>query len=698
MNKPLKWHLIPNNNGHPPVPTQGHRAICNKDLMIVFGGESGDIRSSKMHIYSAGKDMWGFVNIKGYLPACAYFECVDLNEKILFFGGRNNSGIYTDVLYELQAQIWECKLLAPTKPINGDSPCPRSGHSFTLINSKVYLFGGVTNASGDPKNTTPKYLNDLYTLDITTDPYRWEIPKTHGPTPCPRKSHTGAAYTDKQNRSFLIIYGGVNGSILGDLWFLDTTTMTWSQPKIAGIQPLPRFLHTSTVIGHRMFIFGGFVQTIAQLLFSGDINPEVETSQECTNILKCLNLGTMSWDELNVQQENELDLPCARSSHSAVAIGSRLYIWSGRDGTVEGEIQALCKDLWYLDVDRPPSPGLVELLKAEMHSIKVKWRGALPADTYLLQVRKCKYVATTETNTSATRPVLVPTTKTNILVGTNINTKDQPSKKPVIIRINQLGATTLSKAAVQTFKYPPATETKTLATRPVLVPSSKINVETSINTKDIPVKKGSAIPIRRVGTTNVLSTKVQKLPTTSTITSASRAAWAPSPKINIAVRPNINTEDKPVRKTVTISRVGTTNVSDSRVQKLPTTSTITSASRAAWAPSPKTNIPVRPTINTEDKPVRKTVTISRVGTTNVSDSTENVNIDQSELNFVPIYLGRNNHCIVTNSILTAAYVDKTQGIYFRIAAKNKKGYGPATQLKYEKGGLLYKPRSAHRST
>ncbi|XP_072402197.1 host cell factor 1-like isoform X2 [Diabrotica undecimpunctata] len=550
-----------------------------------------------------GKDVWGFINIKGYFPRCAYLECVVHDEKIICFGGKSNDGIYTDVLYELQTQIWECTLLAPTKPTNGESPCPRSGHSFTLINSKVYLFGGVTNDSGYLKNPPPKYLNDLYTLDITSKPYRWEIPKTYGPTPCPRESHTSAAYTDKQqNRSLLIIYGGTNGSILGDVWFLDTNTMTWCQPKIAGIQPLPRFLHTSTVIGHKMFIFGGFVQTIAQELFSGEISKEVESSKECTNILKCLNLGTMSWDELNVQQETEHDLPCARSSHTAVAIGSRLHIWSGRDGTVkEGEIQVLCKDLWYLDVDRPPAPGLIELVKAEMHSIKVKWTGALSADTYLLQVQKLPPPAATIT--SASRTALIP-------VQTNINTKDKPVSKPVVVPIRRVGTTNVSTPPVQ--KLPPPAATITSAST-ALVP-----VQTNINTKDKPVSKPVVVPIRRVGTTNVSTPPVQKLPPpAATITSASTAL--------VPVQTNINTKDKPVSKPVVvpIRRVGTTNVSTPPVKKLPPpAATITSASRAALVPSPKMNIPGQTNINTKDKPVSKPVVvpIRRVGTT-VSNTT-----------------------------------------------------------------------------
>lgn len=86
-----------------------------------------------------------------------------------------------------------------------------------------------------------RYLNDLYTLDIKSNPMQWDIPVTHGPSPPPRESHTGVAYLDKKrSKSFLVIYGGMSGCRLGDLWFLDTDNMTWSKPIVSGITPLPR--------------------------------------------------------------------------------------------------------------------------------------------------------------------------------------------------------------------------------------------------------------------------------------------------------------------------------------------------------------------------------------------------------------------------------------------------------------------------
>lgn len=68
-----------------------------------------------------------------------------------------------------------------------------------------------------------RYLNDLYCLELRTGSsvVGWEIPATSGQAPPPRESHT-AVVTSGCGANRLIIYGGMSGCRLGDLWLLDT--------------------------------------------------------------------------------------------------------------------------------------------------------------------------------------------------------------------------------------------------------------------------------------------------------------------------------------------------------------------------------------------------------------------------------------------------------------------------------------------
>ena len=58
-----------------------------------------------------------------------------------------------------------------------------------------------------------------------------------------------------------------------------------------------------------------------------------------------------------------------------------------------------------------------------------------------------------------------------------------------------------------------------------------------------------------------------------------------------------------------------------------------------------------------------------------------------QLAFVRVFCGPQAQCIVANTNLGAAHIDTTTkpAIIFRIAARNEKGYGPATQVRWLQG-------------
>lgn len=83
--------------------------------------------------------------------------------------------------------------------------------------------------------------------------FRWEkLPiATNGP--CGRESHSAVFYHDKkENFKFLIVFGGMNGCRLGDIWFLNLNQLVWVQFEINGIPPAPRSLHTANLIRNKM--------------------------------------------------------------------------------------------------------------------------------------------------------------------------------------------------------------------------------------------------------------------------------------------------------------------------------------------------------------------------------------------------------------------------------------------------------------
>ncbi|MCJ8734699.1 hypothetical protein PDJAM_G00238220 [Pangasius djambal] len=400
-----RWKRVLGWSGPVPRPRHGHRAVAIKELMVVFGGGNEGI-VDELHVYNTATNQWFIPAVRGDVPpGCAAYGFVCDGTRLLVFGGMVEYGKYSNDLYELQASRWEWKRLKPKAPKNGPPPCPRLGHSFSLVGNKCYLFGGLANDSEDPKNNIPRYLNDLYTLELRpgSNVAGWDIPITYGVLPPPRESHTAVVYTEKTSKkSRLVIYGGMSGCRLGDLWTLDIDTLTWNKPAISGTAPLPRSLHSATTITNKMYVFGGWVPLVMD-----DVKVAThEKEWKCTNTLACLNLDTMTWETI-LMDTLEDNIPRARAGHCSVAINSRLYVWSGRDGYRKAwNNQVCCKDLWYLETDRPLAPSRVQLVRANTSSLEVSW-GAVPtADAYLLQLQKYEIPAAT----TASSPSITPTT------------------------------------------------------------------------------------------------------------------------------------------------------------------------------------------------------------------------------------------------------------------------------------------------
>ena len=107
----------------------------------------------------------------------------------------------------------------------GKVPTKRSGHSFSIVESSVYLFGGCT---ADASNGKPGTTNEFYSLDISQGNYHWSIPTTAGNMPDARWHHTANVFDSTK----ILYFGGFhdNAKRLNDVWVLDTVTLSWSQP------------------------------------------------------------------------------------------------------------------------------------------------------------------------------------------------------------------------------------------------------------------------------------------------------------------------------------------------------------------------------------------------------------------------------------------------------------------------------------
>jgi host cell factor len=156
----FKWKKVNVTVGPSPRPRHGHRAIAFKDLMIVFGGGNEGI-VDELHVFNSTTNQWFVPEVKGDIPpgCAAYGLAMDpATSRLITFGGMIEYGRYSNDIYALKLSNWEWRRLSTDESkVNVTTyPSARLGHSFTYLDGKTYLFGGLENESQDPKENIPK--------------------------------------------------------------------------------------------------------------------------------------------------------------------------------------------------------------------------------------------------------------------------------------------------------------------------------------------------------------------------------------------------------------------------------------------------------------------------------------------------------------------------------------------------------------
>ncbi|GAB9474309.1 hypothetical protein Gpo141_00011440 [Globisporangium polare] len=202
----MEWRKI-HATGEVPAPRANHSSAVVGTQVLVFGGWDGQKRLNDIHILDTDTFTWSRADVKSPLPhprAGMTFSCH--KDRIFLFGGSGPSAkCYNDLhIYEPYEQVWMETLQLPADSdrspneadeediggvtltpqqlvdygmygdgdanpndnphhdqivIFGNGPGRRAGHSCSVVDRKLFVFGGSYGS---------EYLNDFYVLD--TDP------------------------------------------------------------------------------------------------------------------------------------------------------------------------------------------------------------------------------------------------------------------------------------------------------------------------------------------------------------------------------------------------------------------------------------------------------------------------------------------------------------------------------------------------
>ena len=130
----------------------------------------------------------------------------------------------------------------------GDQPPPRGGHSATMAENQIVIFGGSSYKSGGQFD----YYNDTHVLD--TENRLWYRVVCSGEIPLPRYGHSVELVG---SRMFAFAGQGTTGTFR-DMNFLDLVEWTWVPVSVTSASPSARFFHASLLVGRKIVIHGGW--------------------------------------------------------------------------------------------------------------------------------------------------------------------------------------------------------------------------------------------------------------------------------------------------------------------------------------------------------------------------------------------------------------------------------------------------------
>jgi len=180
-------------------------------------------------------------------------------------------------------------------------PSERLWCSSVVYNSQLFIYGGHTTRG--TSNLISNVKGDMFVYDFVTKQWEEIAHDIGGKT-----EHKCVVYNDA-----LWFVGGYNGhSYTNDLRLFEPRSRTSTVVPVTGRPFSPRSALTAVVFQNQMYTFGGW---------NG-------FSKQWYNDLYCFNFDTKQWREVAATG----DLPCHRTSHSAVVWNNKMYVFAGFSG------------------------------------------------------------------------------------------------------------------------------------------------------------------------------------------------------------------------------------------------------------------------------------------------------------------------------------------------------------------------------
>lgn len=269
-------------------PRRSHTASVIAGKLYIFGGLQSNVttRRNDLHVYDPATNAWSEITSNGSLPSARFSHTASVVDgKLYIFGGHDGS-LHNDLhVYDPTLNTW-----SPITP-GGTPPTARQGFSTSVAAGKIYIFGGHDGM----------YRSDLRVYDPGLN--RWSPITPGGVAPSARGNHTASVINGK-----IYIFGGnSNGTLQNDLHVYDPALNSWSPLTPSGTPPIPRIRQSGSAVNGKFYIFGG------------------NSNGTAHNDLHVYDPSANGWSAVSPIGTP----PSERNHHAAAELDGKLYIFGG---------------------------------------------------------------------------------------------------------------------------------------------------------------------------------------------------------------------------------------------------------------------------------------------------------------------------------------------------------------------------------
>ncbi|KAJ8469232.1 hypothetical protein ONZ51_g9130 [Trametes cubensis] len=238
--------------GDVPYSRTGHACALLSDIFVVWGGDSDspatrEELSREVSMLDLLSRVWTCVRVFGTCPVarCGH-TLTALGSKLYMFGGSDQKDVFDDTwtldfasLRTSPSSGWEV-----IEPSGGSlRPSKRTNHSNVLADNKIIIFGG-----------TDLQQNHNDTWEFDTVNRIWTELNCFGPIPAPREGHSA---TVVDGMMYVFGGRGLDGRDLGDTWALSLAQRRWYTFRRMDLAPSARSGHGMVSHDAKIFVFGG---------------------------------------------------------------------------------------------------------------------------------------------------------------------------------------------------------------------------------------------------------------------------------------------------------------------------------------------------------------------------------------------------------------------------------------------------------